>query len=125
MLYEKFMKEDQIEAITTKTANRAAQILGLKNAQLAKILGLSVPTVARMRKGGRMLVQGSKSYELALYLIKLFQNLETRFGNNEWVIQSWMMTPNSVLSGRPVDLIQSVDGLIRATEHANYQQARA
>jgi hypothetical protein len=59
--------------VLTKAVLRAADRLAIKNAALAKILGLSGPTISRMRGGKYRLERGQKPFELAVLLIRLYR----------------------------------------------------
>lgn len=70
------------EAVVSKAAIRAADHLGLKQQALGRVLGLSNATVTRLKVGRSSLPQGSKPYELALLLIRLFRGLEAMMGGD-------------------------------------------
>src|SRR3972149_2078399 len=52
--------------IITKATLRAAERLGIRNNVLARIVGVSEPTVRRMRKGDYVLERGQKGFALPL-----------------------------------------------------------
>ena len=54
-------------AVVTKATLRAATQLGLTNKVLASIIGVSEPTVSRMRRGDYTLPPGQKPFELAVF----------------------------------------------------------
>ncbi len=57
--------------LITKATLRATERLGIKNTVLAKILGVSEPTISRMRQGKYRLDRGQKAFELAVMLVRL------------------------------------------------------
>ena len=69
------------EAVVSKATLRAADHLGLNQQALGRILGLSNATVTRLKAGSSALSYGSKPYELALLLIRLFRGLEAMMGD--------------------------------------------
>lgn len=84
-------------------------------------MGLSEPTISRMRKGDYLLGANEKSFELAVFFIRLFRSLDSLFGGDEAVARSWLNSENLVLNGRPVDKITTIAGL---TDVIAYLDAR-
>jgi hypothetical protein len=72
-------------ALLTKAVLRAADRLAIKNAVLARILGLSGPTISRMRNGKYWLDRGQKPFELAVLLIRLYRSLDGIVGGDDSV----------------------------------------
>lgn len=108
-------------AVLTKATVRAAERLGLPARTLASVLGLSEPTISRMRKGDYVLGSKEKSFELAIFFVRLFRSLDSLFGGDEAVAQSWLRAENIVLRGRPIDKITTIAGL---TDVIAYLDAR-
>lgn len=114
----------QAAAVVSKAVVRAAAILGLTNAGLAKVLGLSPATASRLRDGAYALPPDSKPYELALLLIRLFRGLDAMMGGEEQAAESWMRTPNRALQSAPIDRITSVTGLVETVAYVDAARAR-
>ncbi len=112
---------DAESAVLTKATVRAAERLQLPARTLAAVLGLSEPTISRMRKGDYQLGAKEKSFELAVFFIRLFRSLDSLFGGDEAVARSWLNSENLVLNGRPVDNIRTIAGL---TDVIAYLDAR-
>lgn len=91
--------------LLTKAVLRAADRLAIKNAVLAKILGLSGPTISRMRNGKYRLDRGQKPFELAVLLIRLYRSLDGIVGGDDSVAADWLTNQNTVLDGVPLELI--------------------
>lgn len=108
-------------AVITKAAVRAAEQLGLSARVLAAVLGLSEASVSRMRREDFTLERGSKPFELAVLLVRLFRSLDAITGGDETVARAWMAAKNRVLGGRPVERITSISGL---TDVLAYLDAR-
>lgn len=89
---------------------QAAEALGLSREALAAAIGVSVPTVARMRKGAA--VPNHKPFELSLILIRVYRALYAIVGGDSRSMKHWMKTRNHHLSdASPCELVQKVDGL--------------
>lgn len=108
-------------AVLTKATVRAADRLRLPARTLASVLGLSEPTISRMRRGEYRLGSNEKSFELAIFFVRLFRSLDSLFGGDEAVAQSWLNAENLVLGGRPIDKITTIAGL---TDVIAYLDAR-
>lgn len=111
-------------AVVSKAVVSAATTLGLTNAGLAKVLGLSPASASRLRDGAYVLPLDSKPYEFALLLIRLFRGLDAMMGGEEQASQSWMQTPNRALDGAPIDRITSVTGLVETVAYVDAARAR-
>ena len=111
-------------AVITKATVRAARFLGLTNATLAIVIGLSEATVSRMASGLYLLDPKNKPYELSLLLIRLFRSLDAMVGGEEGPMQSWMRTNNLLLLGIPVEKIQTITGLMDTMNYVDISRTR-
>jgi uncharacterized protein (DUF2384 family) len=105
----------------TKAALRAAKQLGLTNKVLASVIGLSEPSVSRMRRGEYTLQQ--KEVELALLFIRLYRSLDAIVGGDDAVASAWLRNPNIALNGKPIELIQTLPGLINVIHYLDARRA--
>jgi transcriptional regulator with XRE-family HTH domain len=111
------------EQVLSKAVVRAADHLDLTNRLLAEVLGLSEPTVSRLRRGRYRLQRGAKPFELAQLLLRLFRSLDAITGSDDEASRSWLRSDNRALSGRPIDLIRSVTGLIDVAAYLDSRRA--
>jgi len=101
-------------AVLSKAVVNAAEFLGLSQARLAAILGLSRATVSRLCAGTYQLSQGKKEWEFAVLLVRLFRSLDAIVGGIAEDVRRWMNSDNHALANRkPVELISSAEGLVR------------
>jgi DNA-binding XRE family transcriptional regulator len=110
--------------VISKAVSRAADRLGLTNAALARTIGVSEATASRLRGGTYALEPGTKPYELALLLIRLFRSLDAVVGGDEVSLRSWMETTNRALRGVPRNLVQTATGLVAAVDYVDAARAR-
>jgi hypothetical protein len=115
---------DRAEAIT-KAAVRAADALGLNQSKLSAALGLSPLTLRRIRSGVYSLQPGTKSWDMALLLVRLFHGLDRELAGDEQSVRTWMMNLNLELDGTPVDLIAQRDGLARVVAYVEGYNSRS
>jgi len=110
--------------VVSKAVARAAELLGLTNAALARTIGVSEATASRLRAGSFALDPGSKPYELALLLVRLFRGLDAVVAGDEASLRSWMAAKNIALGGVPRELVQNVTGLVAAVDYVDAVRAR-
>ena len=108
--------------IVTKATIRAAEKLNLKNKELARIIGVSEPTITRMKRGAYPLDPSQKSFELALLFVRLYRSLDAVVGDNS-VAAAWLNNKNTALDGTPIKLIQKIDGLINVIQYLDARRA--
>lgn len=101
---EKTAKQKMILA---KAVLSAAERLGLKQDQLALILNIDSVTTL----GARGLDPTSKQGELALTLICITISLDALTGGDTAWMQHFMKSPNKLISGIPMEQVQTAQGL--------------
>jgi len=110
--------------VLTKAVLRAADIMGLNQATLAKVLGVSAASVSRMRAGDYRLNPNSKEWELATLLVRLFRGLDAIMAGDEAALRSWLDSPNAALRDKPRALLTQVAGLTRTVDYVDGYRAR-
>jgi transcriptional regulator with XRE-family HTH domain len=110
-------------AVLTKATLRAAALLGLNNAALARVVGVSESTVSRLASGQRALEPGTKPAELAALLVRLYRSLDAMVGNSDRQRQLWMGSYNRAFNAVPKDAIESADGLSRVLRYLDGARA--
>jgi hypothetical protein len=118
-----FTSPSEAGAVVTKATLRAAQRLALRNNALARIVGVSEPTVTRMRKGEYVLEPGQKPFELAVLLVRLYRSLDAIVGGNDAVAADWIKNKNTALDATPLELIQTVAGLTDVIAYLDSRRA--
>ena len=109
--------------VLAKATGRAAALLGLSGAVLARVLGVSEATVSRVSRGERGLAPDSKEGELAALLVRLYRSLDALVGNDESRRLAWMRSHNEALNGTPSVLIQRVQGLVATVAYLDSMRA--
>lgn len=104
-------------AVVSKAAVRASQLLDMKQAELASVLGLSTASVSRLATSNYTLDAKGKEYELAVLFVRMFRGLDALLGSNEEKARLWLRAHNSYLDGVPLQLIQSAEGLVHVIEY--------
>lgn len=110
-------------AVLTKAMLRAAGFLGLTNAAVARIVGVSESHISRMAKGERTLDVGSKPAELAALLVRVYRSADALVGNSEQHRKAWMTSFNRAFNAAPRDAIEHVEGLARVVRYLDGARA--
>jgi len=110
--------------VLAEAVRRIADYWHLTNEGLGEILGLSGSTVSRLRNGAWHFQAGSKSFELAQYLTRLFRSLDSLVGSDDAAARSWLEAENLDLNGRPLDLIRTIKGLTMVADYVDDYRAR-
>jgi transcriptional regulator with XRE-family HTH domain len=108
--------------ILRKATTRAAAALKLKNQELAKLLGVSASTITRVMEGRP--IEG-KAEELAILFVRMFRSLDAVLGGDADACQKWLHAENTHLGDRPVQRIQSVEGLVHVTQYLDGMRGKA
>jgi len=99
-------------AVIAKAAIRAADQLKISAETLAAIIGVSELTISRLRRDGSGLEPGMKPFELAVLFVQLFRVLDAIVGGDEEAAASWLVSSNSTLNAPPIEMLQTVAGLV-------------
>lgn len=110
--------------ILAEAVRRIAEYWHLTNEGLGEILGLSGSTVSRLRNGSWHFSAGTKSFELAQYLTRLFRSLDSLLGSDDAAARSWLEAENVELDGQPLDLIRTIRGLTMVADYVDDYRAR-
>lgn len=102
--------------VLSKAVIRAADHLQINQTLLARILGLSTPSVSRLHKGAYQLNRNAKEWELAALFIRAFRSLDSITGSDV-TARKWLASENHGLNGRPIDLITKTEGLVRVVQY--------
>ncbi len=109
--------------VIAKAVLAVAQRLGLRDRQLAVIIGSSEASVSRLRTG-RGLEPSSKEGELALLLVRLYRGLDALVGGDDAAARAWLHAANSHLNGVPAERITTVEGLVDVVQYLDAMRGR-
>lgn len=109
--------------VLTKAVLAAARRLGLRNRELAGILGASEASVSRL-SNGRAIEPASKEGELALLFLRLFRSLDALVGGEEAKARAWLHADNTHVGGVPAERIKRVEGLVDVVQYLDAMRGR-
>jgi hypothetical protein len=110
-------------AVLAKAVVRAASQLNVTAKVLASVLGLSEPSISRMKRGEYALEPATKPFEFAVLFVRMFRSLDAIVGGDVAVARAWLDNDNTALNGRPVDKIQSISGLMDVIAYLDARRA--
>jgi uncharacterized protein (DUF2384 family) len=111
-------------AVLTKATLRAAERLDVPQRVLSRVLGVSAASLSRLGRS-RAIDPASKEGELAALFVRLYRGLDSLVGGSDEKARAWLAAPNEHLGGSPVELIESVQGLVRTIEYIDSMRARS
>jgi transcriptional regulator with XRE-family HTH domain len=116
--------QPQPRQVLTSAVLRAGALLGLNQARVAEVLGVSAATVSRMANGTYALDANKKEWELAALFVRLFRSLDSLVGSNDEAARAWLNGDNRGLGDKPARLIRSAEGLVRAVHYLDAARSR-
>ena len=99
------------EVVLAKAVLSAAAQLGLKQVELAAVLGMHRTAISRLKQQPALDPQ-SKAGELALLLVRVARALYALTGGDQDWIRHFMRSPNKATGGVPARQIESIQGLV-------------
>lgn len=110
-------------AVLAKAVLKAAEQLGLKQAELAAVLGIHRTAISRLKQTPS-LDPDSKTGELALLLIRVARSLYALTGGDEVWIRHFMRTPNKLTGGVPAQQIAHIQGLVAVLQFVDAMRGK-
>lgn len=109
--------------VLTKAVLSAAERLGLRNRQLAMVLGSSEASISRLASG-RGLDPDSKEGELALLFLRVYRSLDALVGGDDDKARAWLSAHNDHLRGAPAERLRTVEGLVDVVQYLDAMRGR-
>lgn len=101
-----------LKVVVAKALLNTADQLGLKQAQVASVVGVHRSSISRL-KANPVLDPASKQGELALFFIRVYCAVYTLTGGDSERIHYFMNSDNEATRGVPIEQIQTISGLVR------------
>jgi len=107
----------QTAAAISKATYRASEYLGLKQKEFAQIVGMSPTKVSHLWAADYQLNPSIKSeWENSILFLRLFKSLDAILGEKE-AARVWLRGENTALGDSPINVIQSVEGLVHVVNY--------
>lgn len=110
------IQKPEAATVLSKAVARAAERLDVSKSMLAKVLGVSPPTISRLYSGNYLLDQNRKEWDFALLFVRVFRSLDSIVGD-ESTARIWLNSENRGLNARPIELIRNTEGLVRVVQY--------
>ena len=110
-------------AVLAKAVLSAAARLGLRNRQLAEVIGSSEASISRLQHG-RGLDPDTKEGELALLFLRLYRGLDALVGGDDDKARAWLHAKNDHLRGVPAERLRTVEGLVDVVQYLDAMRGR-
>jgi len=110
-------------AVLTKATLRAARQLGLTDAALGAVLGVSGASVSRLQAGRRTISPAGTEGQLAILFLRLVRSLNALLGDAA-SCRTWLEAENRHLGGVPAELIRSVEGLVHVAQYLDAMRGK-
>lgn len=114
--------DERARVLATAVINASGR-LGLSQARLARVIGMSAASVSRMAAGRLGLSPESKEGELGLLFVRLFRSLDSIVGT-DLAARTWLGSQNLALNATPASLIESTAGLVHVLDYLDAARAR-
>jgi len=111
-------------SVLSKATVRAAEQLDVRQAQLAKVLGLSAATTSRLAAGTWLLSEDSKAWELAAAFVRLYRSLAAITGGRAQTMRDWLHSANDALGAQPAQRILTAEGLFHVVQYLDASRGR-
>ena len=109
--------------VLRKAVLAAATRLGLRQRQVAAVLGASEASVSRMLRG-RGIDPATKEGELALLFLRVYRSLDALVGGDDARAREWLHAANDHLGGTPADRLMHVEGLVDVAQYLDAVRGR-
>lgn len=103
--------------VVSKALLRLTVFYEFNQKELSEIIGESEASISRLFKGQRHLTPNTKSFELALLLIRLYRSLNAIVGNDHHKAKIWLRSYNSYLGDTPLNQLKSIQGLMLVLQY--------
>jgi hypothetical protein len=105
----------------TQAVLQVTEMLGMYQAELARILQVTCSEIGGFASGIQFLNVNSEAAEQAIKFVRLYESLYEKFGADEVAICQWFRAQNQDLNGIPLYLIVDDGRLADVVEYIEQQ----
>jgi hypothetical protein len=95
----------------SQSVSQVVALLGLFNAELARVLHLKCGDIGELGSGQRCLEPGTAAWDQAVLFIRFYRSLYTAMQGDGVAMRHWLRVENATLGGIPHRLIVDEDRL--------------
>jgi len=112
------------DEVLSSAVLKAAELLAISQAVLARILGVSPATVSRLAGGSyRLSPVRRKEWDFAVLFVRVFRSLDALVGHGANARQ-WLHAHNHALNAKPIDLLVTTEGIVRVLNYLDAYRGR-
>lgn len=115
---------DDKKRVLTKAIIRLSERLEINRRELCAIIGTSESSLSRIFNHTGYIDPVSNEGRLAILLLRLYKAVDGLFGGNVYQSQTWLRSENKSFHGKPIDLIQSIDGLMNVIQYLDAMRGK-
>lgn len=104
-MHEITLKDIADDKALTQAVLQITQMLGMYQAELARVLGLQCGDIGAFASAQKVLAAGSPGWEKARRFVTLYQLLHRHFAGDSVAIYHWLRTTHTQLAGVPMLLM--------------------
>ncbi|MGQ3889560.1 antitoxin Xre-like helix-turn-helix domain-containing protein [Legionella sp. CNM-1927-20] len=123
-LKKEHQKARQEELVLTKAILNVAKYYDLTGKDLYHIIGISEPTVTRLKQGKTLLSPASKEGEMALLLLRVYRGLNSLLGNHHDKAKVWLNSDNKYFKTKPINKLKSVTGMVEVVNYIDAMRGK-
>ncbi len=115
--------KSELTILTTATL-RAAELLGIRNKELASVIGVSPSMISKLKRGNALLPNDLKVLELSKFFLRVYRSLDAIVGGSDVTAASWLRNQNDALNGVPIEQMSTIRGLFEVTSYLDQRRAQ-
>lgn len=123
MAHAAFAYSPDPQSVLSKATLSAADRLNLRQAEIARVLGVSPAVMSRAQTTGLLPVSG-KTPEMQKLFVRLYRSLDSITGGEDDVSAAWLRNPNTDLQAVPLEKMQNILGLVDVLRYLDTKRAR-
>lgn len=109
--------------VLTNALIKAADWLGVSATSLSEVVGLSRPTISRMKAGTFNISVETKAFEFGAYFIRVYRSLFAIVSGDQVTARNWLTNYNTALRGVPLELMKSIRGINEVSAYLDARRA--
>lgn len=98
-------------SVLTQAMLRASTLLGMERTEVAEAIGVSPQTLERYVRKTSALRRGSKQWELATMLVRIYLTGSILVDDNQALLQAWASSYNRAFNSSPREAFRTAQGL--------------
>lgn len=108
--------------LVLKAFNNACKKLSISRDEASQIIGVDKATLSRNKNRG--FDPHSKTGELCLQFVRVYRSLFAIGGGDLAFMKHWLRSGNNALSGKPIELVLTIQGLMNVNAYLDAMRGK-